>query len=118
MPFTLCEGLAALTDKCVRRFHLIAANQTSGGKKLVLPPDHALYMKRAKHDTQDRYIKLSDENFVDTLAYRWNVMTASDMLQVASFRYELFLYVGNSPAQPHKYAELLHNESRTHDYAD
>lgn len=95
VPFTLCEGLAALTNKCISRFHLIAANQTSGGKKLVLPGDHALYMKRTKHDTQDRYIKLSDDNFVDTLAYRWNVMTANDILQVTSFRYELFLYVRN-----------------------
>ncbi len=96
VQFTVSEGYGVLRQKCLTRFVLLTRKTKDSRKyNLVLRDDQELYMKKAKNDPQDRYVKLGEDNFIATLQVRWGLLSLRDQTDAANFRFEVFLYIGN-----------------------
>lgn len=93
--FNVNEGYAVFREKCMVKFTDICTNIPDDKRQIELADDKEIYLKRAKHDSQEKYVQLSPDNFVASLEHRWGLLTARDRVNIGCFRFEVFLYVKN-----------------------
>ncbi|KAF4033765.1 hypothetical protein GN244_ATG14320 [Phytophthora infestans] len=94
--FEVSEGYAVFKQKCIAKYTALYK------KPLVLPDDSSVYLRRARNDTQAKYIELTSDNFLTALQYRWKLLTTDDLRHIGDFRSEAFLYVKRA-AQPEQF---------------
>ncbi|KAL3663846.1 hypothetical protein V7S43_011259 [Phytophthora oleae] len=102
--FDVGEGYAVFKEKCLAKFAEVSATPEAVRRPIELPEDVDIYLKKARNDSQEKYVKLGHHNFVATLQHLWKLLSPGDLAQLGDFRFETFLYVQRAapPEQFHR----------------
>ncbi|KAF4043112.1 hypothetical protein GN244_ATG04587 [Phytophthora infestans] len=96
--FDIGEGYDVFRAKCIMKFNALAASGDvlKRKKQLQLRENSDIYLKRSSNENQDKYMRLSTTNFVESLGRRWQLLKSSDRSPGSGFRFLAFLYVKNA----------------------
>ncbi|KAF4030197.1 hypothetical protein GN244_ATG18068 [Phytophthora infestans] len=102
--FDIQEGYAAFKEKCLSKFNEVLGTPEAVKRPIQLPENVGIYLKRARNDSQEKYVLLTPDNFTATLHHRWKLLTPGDLARIGDFRFEAFLYVQRAtpPEQFHR----------------
>ncbi|KAE9299123.1 hypothetical protein PF008_g23330 [Phytophthora fragariae] len=97
--FDVAEGYAVFREKCLTKFTEVSTSPDALRRPIQLPENGAdMYLKKARNDSQEIYVRLSSENFAATLLHRLSLLTQNDLARLGDFRFEAFLYVERAAA--------------------
>ncbi|KAF0693541.1 Aste57867_15509 [Aphanomyces stellatus] len=85
----------------VAEHHAVPTNTKLAWQPAAPATPNDIYVKTAANTTQDKYVKLTLQNYSDVLQQVWDNASKIRNAQ-ASFKLLLFVYIGNKASLPHK----------------
>jgi hypothetical protein len=91
IEFRLDEGLSTLKGKIERKFADELQRVKTANEAMLLRTTSDVYFKKAKNDSQQKYVLLTEDNFSSVVSRRHALI--SDKERLDSFRFRFFIYV-------------------------
>jgi hypothetical protein len=96
------DGLPVFREKCYVKAMALQASVETAKKRFIFRSEKDVYLKQARNDAQDKYVRLTVENFHTTLLHRWKLLTSAEResANAGGFKFEAFVYVALAAPPP------------------